>query len=128
MALAPVKSRALVVEDQPALAITIGDLLRRINFDVTVAVTGQQAINLAQANEFDLVTLDIDLPDMSGIAVCEYLKQDFRFSRTPVIFLSGHVSIEDRKRAFDVGGADFIEKPFDTFLFVSRVLSHVKPK
>jgi len=128
MALARVKSRALVVEDQPHVAAIIEGLLQRIGFDITIARTGTEAMRLARGHEFDLVTLDLDLPDISGLEVCAYLKEDFRFGRTSIIFVSGQFTAEDRRRGVEAGGADFILKPFDAYTFVSRILCHVKPK
>jgi len=128
MAHARVKRRALVVDDQPPVATVIEGLLRRVGFDVAVAANGADAIVLARRHEFDVVTLDIDLPDMEGFDVCARLKEDFRFGCTPVIFVSGRLTAADRRRGAEVGGADFISKPFDAFTFVSRVLSHIKSK
>jgi len=82
---------------------------------------------LARKTEFDLVVLDAGLPEMGGLEVCTWLKQDFRYGRTPVIFVSGHASAEDRRRCFEAGAVDFIPKPFDPFVFVSRVVACVKP-
>lgn len=125
MALAPVKTRVLVMEDQPEIATVIEILLRRMGFDVAIARTGPEAIRLARHDEFDLITLDIDVPEMNGFEVCRCLKDDFRFARTPVIFVSGRSSGEDKRRGFEVGAADFIGKPFDSFTFVSRILWHL---
>jgi len=127
MALASIRPKVLVVDDHPDILILIMDILQRVGFETTAAKTGDEGIRLAQNHEFDLITMDIDLPDMTGFDVCAQLKQDFRLHRTPIIFVSGRPSEEDRRRGFEAGAADFIVKPFDTFVFVSRILSHVKP-
>jgi DNA-binding response OmpR family regulator len=123
----PVRSKILVIDDHPDILILITDILQRVGFEITAAKTGAEGIRLAQNHEFDLITVDIDLPDMTGFDICAQLKQDFRFYRTPIIFVSGRPSEDDRRHGFEVGAADFIIKPFDTFVFVSRILSHVKP-
>lgn len=127
MALAPLKSKILVVEDHPEVSDLMAGLLQRVGYEVIAAHTGIEAINLARNEEFDLITMDIDLPGMNGFEVCNYLKADFRFCRTPVILVSGHLNRESRQRGLEAGAADFIAKPFDAFTFVSRIMSHVKP-
>lgn len=127
MADTPVKLKILVIEDQPEVATTIAILLRRVGFEVVIARSGGEGIHRAQQEKFDLIATDIDLPDMNGFEICARLKQDFRFLRTPIVFISGRLTGEDRRRAFELGAADFIFKPFDPFIFVSRILTHIKP-
>jgi len=127
MAVTPLKSKILVIENQPDVLNAIVRLLQRVGYEVFATQTGAEGIRLARNDEFDLITVDVDLPDVSGFEVCRHLKQDFRFYRTPVIFISGRLSGEDCRRAFELGAADFIFKPFDPFIFVSQIMSHVKP-
>jgi len=122
-----VKLKILVIEDQADVATTMAILLRRVDLEVAIAGSGIEGIRLARQEKFDLITMDIDLPDMSGFDVCACLKQDFRFLRTPIIFISGRSTEENRRRAFELGAADFILKPFDPFIFVSRILVRVNP-
>jgi DNA-binding response OmpR family regulator len=127
MAIAPLKSKVLVIDDQPETAELVAALLRRVGYQVSSAGTGVEGIALARKEEFDLVLLDIDLPDMTGFDLCAYLKQDFRYCRTPIVFVSGRPGEESRRRCFELGAADFIAKPFDPFVFVSRIVMIVKP-
>jgi DNA-binding response OmpR family regulator len=127
MKLAPVKSKVLVVESQREVAEIIAICLRRAGFETTIARSGTEGIRLADQEEFDLVTTETDLSDMSGFEICAYLKEDFRFVRTPIIFISSPSTEEDRRRAFESGAADFIIKPFDPSVLIARILSHVKP-
>ena len=83
-------------------------------------------MRMAQAGEFDLITLDIDLPDTSGLEICRRLKQDPHLCHIPVIFVSGRLCEGNRPRCFELGAADYIVKPFDAFVFVSRIFSHLK--
>ena len=121
-----VKPKILVVEDQPEVLTTMTLLLERAGFDVFGAQTGMDGIRLSQKQEFDLIILDVNLPEKNGFEVCAWLKQDFRFSRTPIIFASGHWNEENRRRALDLGAAELIDKPFDALAFVSRIFSHLK--
>jgi DNA-binding response OmpR family regulator len=124
--LTPLKPKILVVEDQPAVSETMIYLLKRVGCEAVGAKTGTEGMRLAQAGEFDLITLDIDLPDISGLEVCRRLKRDPRLCHTPVIFVSGRLCEGNRQHCFELGAADYIVKPFDAFVFVSRIFSHLK--
>jgi len=121
-----VRPKILIVEDQSEVLTTMTLLLERAGFNVFGARTGVDGIRLSQKEEFDLVILDINLPGKDGFEVCAWLKQDFRFSRTPIIFVSGHWNEENRRRALELGAADCIDKPFDAPVFVQQILFHVK--
>jgi DNA-binding response OmpR family regulator len=126
MIVTPVKPKILVVEDQPAVSDTMLYLLKRAGCEATSARTGAEGMRLAQEGKFDLITLDIDLPDISGLEVCRRLKRDVRLCYTPVIFVSGRLCEGNRPRCFELGAADYIVKPFDASVFVSRIFSHLK--
>ena len=121
-----VKPKILVVEDQVGVLTTMMLLLERAGFEVVGAQTGLDGIRLSQKAEFDLVILDINLPEKNGFEVCAWLRQDFRFSRTPIIFVSGQGNEENRRRALELGAADFIDKPFDASLFLQKISSHLR--
>ncbi len=122
----PPKPKILAVEDQPEVLATILYLLKRAGCVATGARTGAQAMQWVQTVKFDLITLDIDLPDTSGLELCRRLKQDLRLCRIPVIFVSGRLCEGNRQHCLDLGAVDYIVKPFDAFVFVSRIFSHLK--
>ncbi len=122
------KIKILVVEDHPDVSNTMVFLLKRGGCNVIAAQTGIQGLELARDGDFDLITLDIDLPGISGLEICRYLKQDPVLRQTPVIFVSGRSCDDDIHHGFALGAVDYITKPFDALKFVSRVLSHVKAK
>jgi DNA-binding response OmpR family regulator len=119
------KPRILIVEDDTPLAMMMASLLTRAGCEVHGAHTGEKALRLAQEIKFDLITLDIDLPDMSGFEICLELKQRHLFRHTPIIFISARPCDEDRQRIFELGAADYITKPFG-IEFAPRLLSHIK--
>jgi DNA-binding response OmpR family regulator len=121
-----VKPKILVVEDQPEVLNLMMLLLEGAGFEVCGAQNGRDGIRLAQKEEFDLVILDVNLPEKNGFEVCAWLKQDFRFSRTPIIFTSGDWNEENRRRALELGAADFIDKPLDAPFFLQKIFSHLK--
>jgi CheY-like chemotaxis protein len=118
--------RILVVEDQPEMLNLMLKILAHAGCDVVGAQTGTEGLRLAEHGEFDLITLDVDLPETNGFEICLRLKQDPQLRQTPVVFVSGRFADEDVQRSREVGAADFITKPFDLLTLVSRLLSHVK--
>lgn len=119
-------SRIMVVDDQPANLTLMEDMLRREGYSVSSFPRGRMA--LANAAEFppDLILLDINMPEMDGFAVCERLKADPRTASIPVIFLSALTETEDKVRAFQSGGVDFVTKPFHVAEVRARVRTQVQ--
>jgi len=120
------KANILVVDDQMAVALMIVFLLTRAGCDAEAARNAEQALRLAQTRDFDLITLDVELPGTSGFEIYERLRKIPQLKDTPICFVSGRPTMENMQRAFDLGAADFIEKPFDTQDFLSRILSLVE--
>jgi len=120
------KPKILVVEDQPDVLAAMLYLLKRVGCEAVGARTGAEGMQLAKDGKFDLITLDIDLPDISGLELCRRLKQDLHLCRIPVIFVSGRPDEGNRQSCFELGAADYIVKPFDASVFVSRIFSHLK--
>ena len=119
------KARILIVEDDTPLAMMMVHVLSRAGCDVQVASTGKKGLELAQAIRFDLITLDIDLPGISGLEICAELKQRHLTRNTPVVFLTGRLAEQDVQRGLDAGAVDYIAKPFG-IEFAPRLLSHIK--
>ena len=120
------KTKILVVEDDMPLALLMVSLLSRVECDVEVATTAKKGMLLAEEGNFDLITLDVDLPDGNGFKLCSRLKEHPRLYDTPVVFVSGRCCLEDQQHGLDVGAVDYITKPFGAMDFVPRLLSHIK--
>jgi len=121
------KSKILVIENDTPFAMLVAELLHA-KCEVEVATTAKRGMQLAEAGNFDLITLDVDLPDGSGFKICCQLKENPRLRDTPIVFVSGRSLLEDQQRGLDVGAADYITKPFEVFEFAPRLLSHIKQK
>ena len=119
------KAKILIIEDDTPVAMMMVNVLSRAGCDVRVANTGQKGMELARENKFDLITLDVDLPDIGGFEICSELKQRHLSYHTPIVFVSGRPCENDRQRGLDLGAVDYITKPFDARDFVSRLLSQV---
>ena len=120
------KVKILVVEDETPVAMLIINILTRAGCDVQAVHTGRKGLALATETRFDLITLDVDLPDLNGFSVCRELKQRHLTRNTPIIFISGRPCEEDIQRGLEVGAADYIAKPFEVTDFIFRIISHAK--
>lgn len=122
------KDIVLIVEDyQPNLQV-LGKNLERAGYDIVLSSTGKETFDLAVKSAPDLVLLDVMLPDMSGLAVCETLKKDPRTRDIPVIFLTAKTEPEDTLEGFRRGAVDYIFKPFNTPELLARVKTQIKLK
>ncbi len=119
------KPRILVIEDQSDVANLLMLALTRAGCDVVTAQTGMEGLHLAETGKFDLITSDVDLPDLDGFEVCSRLKNHAELRQTPVVLVTGRFSEEDVRRGREVGAMDYILKPFDLVSFISRLLSHI---
>jgi DNA-binding response OmpR family regulator len=113
------KVRALVVEDDPLLADGLTTVLTRAGHNVVRATTGKDADALLTKDSFELVVLDIGLPDIDGFEVLRRLRQ--RRSTTAVLVLTARDAIDDRVRGLDLGADDYLVKPFSVKEFEARV-------
>ena len=122
------KSRILIVEDDMPIAMMMVFLLAQADCETEMATTGKKAVQMAEEGNFDLITLAVDLPDGSGFNICRRLKENLHSCNTPIVFVSARSCLEDQQNGLDVGAADYITKPFDTFEFAPRLLLHIKTK
>ncbi|MBU6410889.1 MAG: response regulator, partial [Verrucomicrobia bacterium] len=121
------KAKILVVDDEMPVATMMAFLLARVGCEVKTALNVEKALRLAHAERFDLITLDVTMPGATGFELFRCLKEIPHLSNTPIVFVSGQATIENQQFALDeLGAADFIEKPFGTSDFVSRILSLVE--
>ncbi|HCN27478.1 MAG TPA: two-component system response regulator CreB [Verrucomicrobiales bacterium] len=120
-------ARILVVEDEPSICENIVYALEADGFAVETAGTGFQALEALRAGAFQLVILDVGLPDMTGFEVCKTLRQS---SQTPLIFLTARSSEVDRVVGLEIGGDDYVVKPFSPRELAARaraILRRARP-
>jgi DNA-binding response OmpR family regulator len=120
------KVKILVVDDQMAVTTMIRFLLTRAGCETQGALNAEKALRLARTEVFDLITLDVELPGANGFVIYQRLREIPHVKDTPICFVSGRPTMENIQHAFELGAADFIEKPFDTQDFLSRILSLVE--
>jgi len=115
----------LVVDDDIPSLRSLTDLLLGLGYQVRSARDGESALMMVKAEPPDLIILDIRLPDMAGYSVCQEIKSLPETTSIPVIFISGLDDVADIVHAFDVGGVDYILKPFKRQEVEARVKTHL---
>jgi DNA-binding response OmpR family regulator len=113
----------LVVEDELLTRRTLQELLQREGFAVTTAGTVAEALGEVNRNGYDLVLLDIVLPDGDGLAACKRIRERHRM---PIVILSTKRQLEDRVAGLDTGADDYIVKPFEPLEMVARVRAQLR--
>ena len=119
-------SRILIVDDSPDNLRLLTTVLKHAGLVARPVTSGRQAIKAAEADPPDLVLLDVRMPEMSGLDVCRWFKQDERLRNIPVIFISGLQSREDKIEGFRAGAVDFVSKPFVEEEVLARIRTHLR--
>ena len=109
--------RILIVEDDPHIAKMIAATLDIGGYDSVICANGCEAVERAAAEAFDLMLLDVMLPDMDGFTVIQHIRSD----RLPVIFLTAMQDVADKVRGLKLGAEDYIVKPFEAVELLARV-------
>lgn len=123
---APSAGDVLVVDDNRVNVGLLTGILQKRHYAVRNATEGQQALDLMRAAPPEIVLLDIRLPGMDGYEICRQIKADPRTRDIPVIFVSALDDGLDKARAFEVGGVDYVAKPFSAAEVVARVENQLK--
>ncbi|WP_462281841.1 response regulator, partial [Salinivirga cyanobacteriivorans] len=120
------KSKILIVDDLPKNIQLLGTILNEDNYDVEFALNGPDALQWVKNDHFDLIILDIMMPGMDGYEVCTRLKENEKTREIPVIFITAKNDTESTIKGFEVGGIDYITKPFNSQELLSRVKTHIQ--
>jgi two-component system response regulator RegX3 len=113
-----VTERILVVDDEAAIRETVGYALRSEGYEVSDAADGEEALEVARSNGFDVLILDLMLPKLSGVEVCRRLRAE---SDVPILLLTAKDAEVDRVLGLEAGADDYVTKPFSMAELVSRV-------
>ena len=104
--------KILIIDDEPQMRMNLRALLEDIGYQVLEAGSGPEGLERAASARPDLILLDVRMPGMDGLEVCARLKADSDLRPIPVIFLSGVLEAQEKVRAFQAGGVDYVTKPF----------------
>lgn len=115
----------LIVDDTPENLRVLTDYLNEYEVNIRIAISGQDAIELLKNYKPDLILLDILMPKMTGYEVCHILKSHEHTKDIPIIFLTALNTEEDKLKAFEVGGVDFLSKPLQYSEVMARIRIHL---
>ncbi|HED34230.1 MAG TPA: response regulator [Gammaproteobacteria bacterium] len=118
----------LIVDDAPKNIQVVANILGDKRYDISYATNGRQALGLIEENKFDMVLLDVMMPEMDGYEVCREIKKNSFQNDMPVIFITAKTDKESLVEGFDSGGQDYITKPFNASELMVRVETHLKLK
>jgi len=117
--------RVLVVDDSPTNLKVVNEILEETEHKAFYATCGQSALKVADEQELDLILLDVMMPDMDGYEVCKKLKDNSHTSAVPVIFMTALTDETSILKGFELGGVDYVTKPFNEKELLARVSAHI---
>lgn len=121
-------ARILVVDDEPAIIEMLSRFLRRDGYEVITAHDGIEALERVRQTRPDLILLDVVMPRLDGISVCQQLKDDEHTALIPITMLTGQDDYEHRRRGIEAGADDFLAKPFEQSILRARIRAQLRLK
>jgi len=122
------QSLILIVDDVPENLQVLGTILETKNYEIALASNGQQALDLIDDIQPDLILLDIMMPELDGFEVCRKLKNSETTKKIPIIFLTAKTDTDDIVKGFELGAADYVTKPFNASELLARVHTYLELK
>ena len=122
------KAKILIVDDQLENLRLLEEILIGQGYEIRKAINGSTALMGVEAFSPDLILLDVNMPELDGYQVCQKLKNNRATRNIPIIFLSASDQIDYKIKAFEVGGVDYITKPFQVLEVLARVQTQIKVK
>ena len=116
----------LIVDDVVENIQIAMNILREENYNFTFALSGQEALTLMQDNHYDIILLDIMMPNMDGYTVCQKIKDNVNLSDIPIIFLTAKADIDSISKGFELGASDYLVKPFHAEELLARVRTQLE--
>ncbi len=116
--------RVLLVEDDPAAAQIVEMMLKSESYVCDVTAMGEDALEIGKLYDYDIIILDLMLPDMDGYQVLRRLRA--ARVKTPILILSGLNGLDDKIKGFGVGADDYLTKPFDRRELIARIQAIVR--
>jgi DNA-binding response OmpR family regulator len=120
------EGRILIIDESMIDVRIVKRVLSNAGFDVVVSQEGEDIVEKAKHDSFDLILLDIMVPDFKGFDVCKALKEDPFTGDVPIIFLTARYELSMFMKGFEVGGEDYIRKPLIMTELISRVKSQIE--
>ena len=119
------QTRLLFVDDNLESVAVLINKLEKLDFSISVAEDGQEAIELAQLLRPEIIMMDVFMPGMDGYETCRQLKLNENTSDIPVIFITAHTDQASMMRGFEAGGVDYLTKPLQYEELLARINKHL---
>ena len=120
-------TRVLIIEDHKDIAEMLYDYFERRDYELDYASDGRMGFNLASKNEYDVILLDLMLPQMDGLDVCKKLREESKVN-TPIMMLTARDTLEDKITGLDSGADDYLVKPFEILELEARIKALMRRK
>ena len=120
-------TRVLIIEDHRDIAEMLYDYFERRDYELDYASDGRMGFNLANQNEYDIILLDLMLPEMDGIDVCRKLREDCK-NYTPILMMTARDTLQDKVKGLDMGADDYLVKPFEILELEARIKALMRRK
>ncbi len=120
------KPKILIIDDIPDNIQILGSFLIDNNYNVSFSTTADESLKLIKKNNYDLILLDIMMPDINGYELCKIIKKNKLKSEIPIIFITAKTDSDSIVEGFKIGAVDYISKPINKFELLSRVKTHIK--
>jgi two-component system, sensor histidine kinase and response regulator len=121
-------SNILIADDMPENIMLLGKILQTEKANVLVAQNGLQAVNTAKRDLPDMILMDVNMPEMDGFDATKLINENEETKHIPIIFLTAMSEVSDVVKGFDFGGVDYVTKPFDKKILLSRIKTHLDLK
>ncbi len=118
--------RILIIDDNPKNIQVLASILNQNGYDSEFALNGASGLNWLESEPFDLLLLDVMMPDEDGFEVCKTIRSNNRFKELPIIFVTAKADRESLVMGFEVGGDDYLIKPFDSKELLARLKNQIE--
>ncbi len=119
-------AKVLIIDDDPQVLLSLSISLEPWGFEITTLDKSTQFWEVLASEEPDILVLDIDMPDLNGIELCQILRSDRHWQHLPVLFLSVHQDEQTQNQAFNIGADDYVCKPVTASVLANRILNRLK--
>lgn len=118
----------MIIDDNPENLKYLASIVKKSGYEYVMSLNGKQAFEFLKSEKPDIILLDIMMPEMDGYEICQKLKSDENTKDIPVIFVTAKTEIDEIVKGFEVGGVDYVTKPFNSIILESRIRTHIELK
>jgi len=122
------QNKVLIVDDTKHVVVLLKHYCQKAGYGVTEAYSGKEALDRLKEDKFDIVLLDVMMPGIDGFAVAKAIREDEKTKFMPIIMVTALSELDDRVKALNIGVDDFLTKPVDEILLITKIKSLLKAK